>query len=136
MQNKINLGIIGKNFGYHVIYKSFLKNKKYKIKGFSFKENCPDVRNTKIADTVDELLRLGFHVDIHDPWVDKNEVYKEYGYTLIEEIADGYDALLLAVSHDQYTKLSPETIKSYLKDNSIIYDLKSILKKEDSDLRL
>ena len=106
------------------------------IMGLTFKENCPDLRNSRVVDLIQEFEDLNCNIDVFDPWVDKNEVYKEYGYTLIEEIADGYDALLLAVSHDQYTKLSPETIKSYLKDNSIIYDLKSILKKEDSDLRL
>jgi len=106
------------------------------ILGFSFKENCPDIRNTKVVDLTEKLLSFGASVDIHDPWVNKEEVMEEYGYALLSNINSSYDAVILAVAHDEYKSMSIEEIKELQKEISVVYDLKYVLPKEQSDLRL
>ena len=106
------------------------------ILGFSFKENCPDIRNTKVVDLTEELLSFGASVDIHDPWVNKEEVMEEYGYALLSNINSSYDAVILAVAHDEYKSMSIEEIKELQKEISVVYDLKYVLPKEQSDIRL
>ncbi len=106
------------------------------IMGICFKENCPDIRNTKVVDVVERLVDKGVNVQIHDPWADKAEVAREYGYNMIDEIGKDYHGLILAVAHDQYKSMSAEQIRSICKNNSVIYDLKFILEENASDLRL
>ncbi len=108
------------------------------VLGFAFKENCPDVRNTKVVDMVRELEEFGSEVDIFDPWVDPREAKHEYGVSLTEEIAEGvqYDAVILAVPHDDLVRHGPESIRKLLRPEGVFYDLKSVFPKVHSDLRL
>jgi UDP-N-acetyl-D-galactosamine dehydrogenase len=105
--------------------------------GLTFKENCPDLRNTRVIDMVDELTEYGSNVDVYDPWVDKQEAKHEYGLDLINNIDNNkYDAIILAVGHDQFKQLGAETIHQYGKDEHVVYDLKYILPPDHVDGRL
>lgn len=108
------------------------------VLGFAFKENCPDVRNTKVVDMVRELEEFGSKVDIFDPWVDPLEAKHEYGVSLTDEIAEGgkYDAVILAVPHDDLVRHGAESIRKLIRPEGIFYDLKSAFPKVHSDLRL
>ena len=107
------------------------------IMGLTFKENCPDHRNTQVADLVKEFKKFSCNVDVHDPWVSKKLVAEEYKDLLIEEPIKGkYDAIVLAVAHDQFKLLSEDLIRSYGKSNHILYDIKYLLKSNETDGRL
>lgn len=107
------------------------------ILGFTFKENCPDIRNTRIIDVVKELGNYSCNVDIFDPWVDAEEVEEEYGIIPVSEIkAASYDAIIVAVGHEQFKKMGSTDIRGFGKDKHVLYDLKYILSPEQSDLRL
>ena len=107
-----------------------IKDSKVLILGITFKENCPDVRNTKVVDIVAEMSEYGCNVDIYDPWADKDEVKHEYGLDLLDDYnLDEYKAVILAVSHDEFRELNIE-----LNDSRVIYDIKSLL--PNADLRL
>ncbi|MGB1237449.1 MAG: Vi polysaccharide biosynthesis UDP-N-acetylglucosamine C-6 dehydrogenase TviB [Pseudomonadales bacterium] len=107
------------------------------VMGLAFKENCPDLRNTKIVDIVRELSTYNIAVDIHDPWVDAAEVEREYSLPLIEHPKKGeYDAILLAVAHNEFLQLGASEIRAFGKPAHLLYDLKAVLKQEESDLRL
>ncbi|MGD8524706.1 MAG: Vi polysaccharide biosynthesis UDP-N-acetylglucosamine C-6 dehydrogenase TviB [Thioalkalispiraceae bacterium] len=107
------------------------------VMGLTFKENCPDLRNTRVIDMVDELTEYGSNVDVYDPWVDKQEAKHEYGLDLINNIDNNkYDAIILAVGHDQFKQLGAETIHQYGKDEHVVYDLKYILPPDHVDGRL
>ena len=123
--------------------KSMIKNKKnissskVLILGLTFKENCPDIRNTKVADIYEHLKGFDLNIDVYDPWVNKQEAYNEYGIELIEELKqDEYDGIILAVSHTSFISLGSKKIKSYGNKNSIFCDIKSVFPKEDSNFRL
>ena len=107
------------------------------IMGLSFKENCPDIRNTKVIDLVDEFKSFKCSVDVFDPWVDKEEAFKEYNIKLIEyPEKDKYDAIVLAVAHSQFQNFSNKEILAFGKDKCVIYDIKYLLKIDDVDGRL
>ena len=107
------------------------------IMGLSFKENCPDIRNTKVVDLVDEFKSFKCSIDVYDPWVDKDEALKEYNIKLIEyPEKDKYDAIVLAVAHDQFQNFSFNEIVAFGKDIHVIYDIKYLLKINDVDGRL
>ncbi|OAE09643.1 Vi polysaccharide biosynthesis UDP-N-acetylglucosamine C-6 dehydrogenase TviB [Pantoea sp. OXWO6B1] len=107
------------------------------ILGFAFKENCPDIRNTRIIDVVKELENYNCKVDVFDPWVDAEEVTREYGISTIQAIeADFYDAIVVAVGHEQFKQMSVDDIRDYGKDKHVLYDLKYVLPAEQSDMRL
>lgn len=107
------------------------------ILGLTFKENCPDIRNTRVVDIIEELNTYHANVDIFDPWANSDQVKEEYGYNLIEKPQDDtYDAIILAVSHDQFKEMGTEAIKALGKKESIVYDVKSILDKDIIDSRL
>ncbi len=107
------------------------------VLGLTFKENCNDLRNTKVADMVREFENYGVQVDVYDPWADPDEARHEYGIELLEQPQkNSYAATVLAVAHQQFTELSPETIRSYGIDNSILYDVKHVLPIEAVDGRL
>ena len=107
------------------------------ILGLTFKENCPDVRNTRVVDVIAQLEDYGCLVDVSDPWVDASAARAEYGVTMVEE-PDGaaYDAIVVAVAHDHYRDAGADELRRYGKSDHILYDLKSIFPKGDSDLRL
>ncbi len=107
------------------------------IMGLTFKENCPDLRNTRVVDLVEEFEGFNCNVDVYDPWVDKDEAVHEYGIKPIDQPIEGkYDAILLAVAHDEFKELSLEQIKAFGKDNHVLYDIKYLLDANQVDGRL
>lgn len=107
------------------------------VLGFTFKGDCPDVRNTKIVDMIKELRSFNMNVDVYDHWADPQEVKHEYGIELISELKDGYyDAIVLAVDHSDYKNWGEEKIRKLGKDNHVLYDVKYVLPYGQSDLRL
>lgn len=110
------------------------------ILGLSFKENCPDVRNTKVIDIVHELKEYNIDVDVFDPWVDAEEAQYEYGITPLNDITNltdhSYDGIILAVAHNQFVEMGVEKIRELGKQNHVLYDLKYLFDSEMSDIRL
>jgi UDP-N-acetyl-D-glucosamine/UDP-N-acetyl-D-galactosamine dehydrogenase len=107
------------------------------IMGLAFKENCPDLRNTRVVDLVKEFEAFNCHIDVYDPWVDKDEAVHEYNIKLIDKPIKGkYDAILLAVAHNEFKVLSVEEIRAFGKDDHILYDIKYLLNANESDGRL
>ncbi len=107
------------------------------IMGLTFKENCPDHRNTRVVDLVKELKSFSCNVDIYDPWVNKKQVADEYKIQIIDKpLKDKYDAIIIAVAHDEFKKLTHDQIRAYGKDNHILYDIKYLLKANETDGRL
>lgn len=107
------------------------------ILGLTFKENCPDIRNTKVIDLINEFRDYGANVDVYDPWVNPDEAKHEYGLDLIDAIPNGkYDAVVLAVAHEQFLTLGIDGIRKYGRRESIVYDIKSIFPREATDGRL
>jgi len=107
------------------------------VMGFTFKENCPDLRNTRVIDVVNELRDFGCTVDVTDCWADNEESEHEYGVSLLDKPKAGdYDAVLLAVPHREYAALSSKELRAYLKDNGVLFDLKGVLPLGEADLRL
>ena len=107
------------------------------VMGLTFKENCPDLRNTKIVDIISELKEYNINTDIVDPWCSSAEAEHEYNLKLIDEPKHAhYDAIVLAVSHDEFKALGAEKIKALGKENHVIYDLKYVLPKDQVDMRL
>ena len=105
--------------------------------GLAFKENCPDVRNTKVVDIVNELETYGASVDVFDPWVDAAEAKNEYGIALTEDPAQGaYDVVVLAVAHRQFKEMGEQGIKAYGKPESVFFDIKYLLPQGAADGRL
>ena len=107
------------------------------VMGLTFKENCPDLRNTRVVDIVAELEHYHANVDVYDPWVDAEEALQEYDIKPIAKPeADTYDAIILAVGHKQFGKMGAAEIRKLGKDNHVLYDIKSVLPREDVDARL
>ena len=124
--NKLVKLLISKN---HVI-----SNSRVLILGVTFKEDCPDIRNSKVIDIFLELQQFNMKVDVYDPHADRYEVMEEYRINLVESISDKYDAIILAVSHKEFLELDMRSICS--STNSIIYDIKSFLDRSIVDARL
>ena len=107
------------------------------VLGLAFKENCPDLRNTKVVDIVTELQEHSMSVDIHDPWVDAAEARHEYGVELVSAPRAGdYDVIILAVAHAQFVELGAEGLRAYGKEASVVFDVKSALPRDAVDGRL
>ncbi len=107
------------------------------IMGVTFKENCPDLRNSQIINVISELQEYNATIDVYDPWVSPNEASEKYGLSVLSHpTANTYDAIILAVAHHQFKTMGEAVIHSFGKDNHILYDLKYILPKHASDLRL
>jgi UDP-N-acetyl-D-galactosamine dehydrogenase len=107
------------------------------ILGLTFKENCPDLRNTRVIDVIRELAAYGVEVDVHDPWADPHEANAEHGLDLMNEpSAAEYDAVVLAVAHQCFRDLGPEALRRYGRREHVLYDLKNIIPADKSDLRL
>jgi UDP-N-acetyl-D-galactosamine dehydrogenase len=112
-------------------------NSKVLIMGLTFKENCPDLRNTRVVDILAELEDYGATADIYDPWVNKEEAKAEYGIDTIDTLEENkYDAVILAVAHEEFVEMGAEKIRALLKPEGILYDVKNILPKEAVDGRL
>ena len=110
-----------------------IEGSKVLILGITFKENCPDIRNSRVIDVYQELQEFGVQIDVHDPWADKKEVHEEYGISLLDSITEKYDGILLAVSHDEYKNLDLEQLKN---PDAVVYDIKSLWQKDLVDARL
>ena len=106
------------------------------IMGFSFKENCPDFRNTRIVDVFHNFKKLGCYVDIYDPFVNSSEVKEEYDIKLIDKPQNAkYDVVIIALAHDKFKNYSPESFRDFAKKNHVIFDVKYLLNKKYSDGR-
>jgi UDP-N-acetyl-D-glucosamine/UDP-N-acetyl-D-galactosamine dehydrogenase len=122
----------------HMVKKSIpVSNSKALVLGITFKENCPDVRNTKVIDIIRHLQSYHVQVDVYDPWANPEEVKHEYGINTVQELPEGnnncYNAVILAVAHKQF---SYEVIKQLCSDNCVLFDVKSHLNKDLVDARL
>ena len=107
------------------------------IMGLTFKENCTDLRNSRVVDLVEEFKNFNCNVDIYDPWIDKKQADHEYNIQAIEKpIKAKYDAIIIAVAHDEFKLLTEKQIRSYGKNNHILYDIKYLLKASETDGRL
>ena len=114
-----------------------VEDAKVLILGLSFKENCPDIRNTRIIDIVNELKEYHIQADVYDPWVDVSEAEHEYGITPVQTLENGkYDAVILAVAHQQFKVMGADAIRALGKADHVLYDLKYVLSQAESDLRL
>ena len=107
------------------------------VMGLTFKENCPDLRNTKVVDIISELQDYGLQVDCYDPWINSIEAEREYGITPICSLVERqYDAIVIAVAHKQFTEMSIGQVHAFGKRSHVLYDLKYVVPAESSDLRL
>ncbi len=107
------------------------------ILGLAFKENCPDIRNTRVVDVINELASYHANIDVYDPWVATDEARDEYGIELINTPQNNhYDAIILAVAHQQFKQLGAEGIRAFGKENAILFDVKYALPKNQVDERL
>jgi UDP-N-acetyl-D-galactosamine dehydrogenase len=127
----------------HSVVKMMMKrgiasnNSKVLVLGLTFKENCPDLRNTRVVDIVAEFEDYGAQVDVYDPWVSREEAQEEYGLSPIKELKAGvYDAVILAVAHREFQQMGVEKIRALCKENGVLYDVKNILPANEVDARL
>ncbi|MDX1516088.1 MAG: nucleotide sugar dehydrogenase [Woeseiaceae bacterium] len=112
-------------------------NARVLVLGVAFKEDCPDVRNSKVVEIVAELSSYGARIDIYDPWVNPLEAKEQYGLSLIDNPAtNAYDAIVIAVAHREFKAMGAETIRAFGKKVSVVYDVKYVLPASDSDDRL
>jgi UDP-N-acetyl-D-galactosamine dehydrogenase len=112
-----------------------IKGAKALVLGFTFKENCPDIRNTKVIDVIHELKEFGVNVDVYDPCAPKEVVWEEFSLSLMDKAPDfsDYNAVIVAVAHDDFLKINFQKIKQ---NGAVIFDTKSFLKKDFVDSRL
>ena len=107
------------------------------VLGLAFKENCPDVRNTKIVDVVRELEKYGATVDVHDPWADADDAEHEYGLRPVRKVKPGtYDAIVMGVAHQEFRQMGVEKIRALGKKSHVLYDIKYVFKAGEVDGRL
>ena len=107
------------------------------VMGLTFKENCPDLRNTRVVDIVNELAEYNINVDVYDPWVDPEECEREYGIKPIQTLKEGtYDGIVLAVAHEQFKAMGIDRIRAIGKDEHVLYDLKHVYDADSVDIRL
>jgi UDP-N-acetyl-D-galactosamine dehydrogenase len=114
-----------------------VKDARVLVLGLTFKENCPDLRNSKVVDVISELKKYGANVEVHDPWIDPAEAEHEYGITPILTPEKGvYDAIVLAVAHREFRELGIEAIRAFGKQPHVLYDIKYVFAAEQVDGRL
>jgi UDP-N-acetyl-D-glucosamine/UDP-N-acetyl-D-galactosamine dehydrogenase len=107
------------------------------VMGLAFKENCPDIRNSRVVDIVRDLQQYNIEVDVYDPWVEPKEALREYEIHLTAQPVKGhYDAVIVAVAHDQFRNIGSVQIRSFAKSNSVLFDLKYVFGRDESDIRL
>jgi len=107
------------------------------VLGLTFKENCPDLRNTRVVDILKELDDYNIISDVYDPWVESEEAAEEYGVETVKSLTNGlYDGIILAVAHDEFRSMTKDYLKSLCKHNHIIYDLKGLFGRDGADIRL
>jgi UDP-N-acetyl-D-galactosamine dehydrogenase len=106
------------------------------VLGLTFKENCPDLRNTRVVDVINELCGYGVKVDVYDPWVECDEALHEYGIKICEPQSGEYDGIIMAVGHEKFKKLGATGVRSFGKSGHVFFDLKSVFMADESDIRL
>lgn len=107
--------------------------------GITFKQNCADIRNTKVVDMLGELASYGLSVDLHDPWADAGEVHEVYGLDMLAQMPEAkgdYDSVILAVAHDDFVAQGAAPLKAQLASNGVLFDMKAVFDQKHSDLRL
>jgi UDP-N-acetyl-D-galactosamine dehydrogenase len=115
---------------------SVVLNSKILVLGLTFKEDCPDLRNSKVVDVINELTSHGANVDVHDPWVDKKIAKEYFNIELIDKIQKKYTAIIFAVAHKHFKTEAKNIIKKFSEKNAVIYDLKKIVPKDISTISL
>lgn len=105
------------------------------VMGATFKENVSDIRNSKVVDVVNELISFGLSVDVTDPFASSEDLKEEYGFSLVNEISNDYDAVLIAVNHDQFMDYTEDQLRSMMKPNGFIFDVKGAFKTKVNDLK-
>ncbi len=114
-----------------------LGNARILVLGLAFKENCPDLRNSKVVDVIREFQAMNAEVDVHDPWVDAEEAYETYGVTMVDVPGAGvYDTIVIAVAHEQFKSLGPDGLRAFGKENCVLFDIKYMLPVDAVDGRL
>jgi UDP-N-acetyl-D-galactosamine dehydrogenase len=115
-----------------------IKGSRVLVLGLTFKENCPDLRNTRVVDLVREFKSYGAAVDIYDPWADAAGAKAEYGLDLQCEapLPGSYDAVVLAVAHDEFKAAGSQGVRAWANDRAVLYDIKGVLPKGEVDGRL
>ena len=117
--------------------KKMIHSSRVLILGLTFKENCPDIRNTKVVDIYAALKSFNIEIDIYDPWANRAEAFDEYGIELLSAPQNGvYDGIILAVSHKDFIKMGPDKINAFGNEGSVLYDVKSVFPAMCSDIRL
>jgi len=107
------------------------------VLGLAFKENCPDLRNSRVVDVIQEFRNYDASVDVYDPWIDADEAQREYGLQMLRKLAPGdYDAIILAVAHEQFRALGANGIRALGKTKCVLFDVKNVLPREATDDRL
>jgi UDP-N-acetyl-D-galactosamine dehydrogenase len=114
-----------------------IKGSRVLVLGLTFKENCPDLRNTRVVDLIHEFESFGVEVDVHDPWVDAEEARREYGLEVLPEVSQGgYDGIVVAVAHRQFSELGAAGMRALANGRAVIYDIKGLLPRDAVDGRL
>ena len=114
-----------------------VKGSRVLVLGLTFKENCPDIRNSKVVDVIRELQKYGAAVDVHDPWVDPAQAKHEYGIRLVRSLAPRrYDVVVIAVAHREFRELGAEALRALCRRNHVLYDVKYIFGANEVDGRL
>ena len=114
-----------------------IKNSKILVMGLTFKENCPDIRNSKVFDVISKLIKLNVKVDCFDPWINKNDLFRNINLKELKKIKNNYyDSIIIAVPHKNFLDLGIKNIKKFVKKNNVVYDLKSLFPSKFSDIQL
>jgi len=138
LNDKMSKYVLSQLFDTMQTRKIKIEGAKILVMGLTFKENCPDLRNSKVFDIISGLEKNNCDSDIYDPWVSDDKLINSYNFNILTEKpkASTYDAILITVSHDEFREMGSDMIRSFGKSNSVIYDLKYLLKPEESDIRL
>jgi UDP-N-acetyl-D-glucosamine/UDP-N-acetyl-D-galactosamine dehydrogenase len=134
-----NMGgyVVGQLIKQMIKHRIQIENANVLVMGLAFKENCPDLRNTKVVDSINALKKYNINVDVYDPWVNPDAAEHEYGITPIGmPQTDRYDAIILAVAHREFREMGAAGLRRFGKKDHVLFDLKYVLPKADADLRL
>jgi UDP-N-acetyl-D-glucosamine/UDP-N-acetyl-D-galactosamine dehydrogenase len=134
-----NMGgyVVGQLIKQMIKHRIQIENANVLVMGLAFKENCPDLRNTKVVDSINALKKYNINVDVYDPWVNPDAAEHEYGITPIGmPQTDQYDAIILAVAHREFREMGAAGLRRFGKKDHVLFDLKYVLPKADADLRL
>jgi UDP-N-acetyl-D-galactosamine dehydrogenase len=111
-----------------------IANSRILVLGLTFKENCPDLRNTRVIDIITEFAEYGISVDVYDPWVQSEEAFQEYQIKLVEHLQeDTYSGIVIAVAHQQFAEMTVGRLRKLCKNESVIYDVKSLFPRDQVD---